>query len=113
MLVGGPRSATSAPPARVFGLMGALLVLALKVAATSRGILTWLGVNFVDHLPVVQDISWQGHLGGSSAAACGRRGPGLRAARPAPDVVQVAGLLGVALLVVDRRSCAPDRRAHR
>jgi membrane associated rhomboid family serine protease len=47
----------------IFGLMGALLVLALKVKANPQQILMWIGINFLFTV-VVPNISWQGHLGG-------------------------------------------------
>jgi membrane associated rhomboid family serine protease len=47
----------------IFGLMGGLLVLALKVGGDVRGLLTWIGINFALTV-VVANISWQGHLGG-------------------------------------------------
>jgi membrane associated rhomboid family serine protease len=47
----------------IFGLMGALLVLAIKVHGDVRGLLTWIGINFVLTL-LVANISWQGHFGG-------------------------------------------------
>lgn len=48
----------------IFGLMGALLVVALKVHGDVRGVLTWIGVNFVITFLFVRLISWQGHVGG-------------------------------------------------
>ena len=48
----------------VFGLMGALLVLALKVGGNVQGLLTLLAVNGVITVLGAQYISWQGHLGG-------------------------------------------------
>ena len=48
----------------VFGLMGALLVTALKVRANPQGILVWIGINFVYTVIGPGNISWQGHLGG-------------------------------------------------
>jgi membrane associated rhomboid family serine protease len=47
----------------VFGLMGALLVLSLKVKANPQQILFWIGLNFAFTF-LVPNISWQGHLGG-------------------------------------------------
>ncbi|MCW2795611.1 rhomboid family intramembrane serine protease [Nocardioides sp.] len=47
----------------IFGLMGALLVIALKVRANVQGLLMWIGINAVFTL-VGSNISWQGHLGG-------------------------------------------------
>lgn len=47
----------------VFGLMGALLVLALKVGGQVQQLLMWIGLNAVFTL-FGPHISWQGHLGG-------------------------------------------------
>lgn len=47
----------------VFGLMGALLVVALRMRANVSSILVWIGINAVLTL-TVPNISWQGHLGG-------------------------------------------------
>jgi membrane associated rhomboid family serine protease len=47
----------------VFGLMGALLVLSVKVKANPQQILFWIGLNFVFTI-LFPNISWQGHLGG-------------------------------------------------
>jgi membrane associated rhomboid family serine protease len=48
----------------IFGLMGALLVLALKVGGNVQGLLTLVAVNGVITVLGAQYISWQGHLGG-------------------------------------------------
>lgn len=48
----------------IFGLMGALLVLALKVRADVSQLLVWIGINFVITVVGRGFISWQGHLGG-------------------------------------------------
>jgi membrane associated rhomboid family serine protease len=47
----------------IFGLMGALLVLAIKVRGQLQQILIWLGINFVITV-LLPNVSWQGHLGG-------------------------------------------------
>ena len=47
----------------IFGLMGALLVLALKVGGQLQQLLIWIGINFVITVSV-PNVSWQGHLGG-------------------------------------------------
>jgi len=47
----------------IFGLMGALLVIAVKVGADYSQILVWLGLNVVITV-FGTGISWQGHLGG-------------------------------------------------
>jgi membrane associated rhomboid family serine protease len=48
----------------VFGLMGALLVMALKVRGDVQSILVWIGINVAITLYGRGSISWQGHLGG-------------------------------------------------
>lgn len=48
----------------VFGLMGALLVIAFKVRADYSQILFWIGLNVVITVFGGARISWQGHLGG-------------------------------------------------
>jgi membrane associated rhomboid family serine protease len=47
----------------IFGLMGALLVLAIKVGGQLQQILIWIGINFVITV-TLPHVSWQGHLGG-------------------------------------------------
>ncbi len=59
----GDRGALGASGA-IFGLMGALLIIAIKVRGDVRGILTWIGINFVITFVFVNAISWEGHLGG-------------------------------------------------
>ena len=48
----------------IFGLMGGLLVIALKVKADVRQLLMWIGLNFLITVVGRGFISWQGHLGG-------------------------------------------------
>jgi membrane associated rhomboid family serine protease len=59
----GETSQTLGASGAIFGLMGALLVLALKVRADVNQLLMWIGLNFVITL-VGTGISWQGHVGG-------------------------------------------------
>ena len=59
----GEQSATLGASGAIFGLIGALLVVAQKVGGDVRGLLIWLGLNvFITF--AVPNVSWQGHLGG-------------------------------------------------
>jgi membrane associated rhomboid family serine protease len=58
------RSATLGASGAIFGLMGALLVIAIKVGGNVQSVLTWIGINFVITIVGSSFISWQGHLGG-------------------------------------------------
>jgi membrane associated rhomboid family serine protease len=59
-----PHSATLGASGAIFGLLGALLVIAVKVRGDVRGIATWIAVNLVLTFVLPLNISWQGHLGG-------------------------------------------------
>ena len=58
-----PTASTVGASGAVFGLMGALLVLAFKVRGDVRTVLIWLGINLAFTF-TSSGISWQGHLGG-------------------------------------------------
>ena len=47
----------------IFGLMGALLVVAIRTRTSVQSVLVWIAINAVITL-TVPNISWQGHLGG-------------------------------------------------
>ena len=58
-----PQAATLVASRANFGLIGALMVVALKVGGDVRTILVWLGINvFITF--TIPGISWQGHIGG-------------------------------------------------
>jgi len=48
----------------IFGLMGALLVVGLKIGANVQQLLFWIGLNVVFTITGSAFISWQGHFGG-------------------------------------------------
>jgi membrane associated rhomboid family serine protease len=84
----------------IFGLMGALLVLAFKVGGDVRGVLTWIGINAVITVLFINNISWQGHLGGFlGGLACA--GVIIYAPRgPQRTRIQVAGLAAISAVVL-------------
>lgn len=63
MLFADPQSQTIGASGAVFGLMGALAVVALKVRGQVQSVLTWIALNLVFTF-TVSGISWQGHIGG-------------------------------------------------
>lgn len=63
MLFADPAQATLGASGAIFGLMGALVVLAIKIKGDVRSIMMWIGLNLVITFSV-PNISWQGHLGG-------------------------------------------------
>lgn len=48
----------------IFGLMGAVLLIAIKHQGNVRSILIWLGLNAAITVTNLGQISWEGHLGG-------------------------------------------------
>jgi membrane associated rhomboid family serine protease len=64
MWLSTPVGLTLGASGAIFGLMGALLVIAIKVHGDVRGVATWIGVNLVLTFVLGAGISWQGHLGG-------------------------------------------------
>jgi membrane associated rhomboid family serine protease len=68
MLLSEPHGQTLGASGAIFGLMGALAVVAVKVRGQFQTVLMWIGLNLVFTF-TVSGISWQGHLGGLVAGA--------------------------------------------
>jgi membrane associated rhomboid family serine protease len=84
MLLSDPNTSTLGASGSIFGLMGALAVIAFKVRGEVQTVLTWIGLNLVLTF-TISGISWQGHLGGLIGGA----------------------LLGAAMVFAPRRHRAP------
>jgi membrane associated rhomboid family serine protease len=84
--------------AAIFGLLGALLVVAYKVGGDVRALLIWLAINVVITLRV-PDISWQGHLGGFVGGFLVAVVL-VYAPRQRRTTFQVAGLAGISVLLL-------------
>ena len=63
MVLGNPHSQTLGASGAIFGLMGALVVLALKVGGQVQTVFVWIGLNMVFTF-TISGISWQAHVGG-------------------------------------------------
>lgn len=97
MLFTGSNTTTMGASGAIFGLIGALLLLTLKVGGDFRGVLFWLGINVVFTF-VGAGISWQGHLGGL-VGGLAASGIILFAPRKDRTVLQWAGLAILAVLL--------------
>ena len=93
----GEQTFTLGASGAVYGLMAALLVIAIKVGGQVQTILMWLGLNVV--LTFVGGYSWQGHLGGFVGGAAVMT---LLVYTPRTHraTYQLAGLAAVSVLVV-------------
>jgi membrane associated rhomboid family serine protease len=60
----GAHSATLGASGAIFGLMGALLVIVVRVRGDVQNLLVWIGINAAITVIGRDFISWQGHLGG-------------------------------------------------
>ncbi len=63
MLLSDPHGQTLGASGAIFGLLGALAVVALKVHGQVQQVLFWIGLNLVLTFSI-PGISWQGHVGG-------------------------------------------------
>ncbi len=94
-----PSDSTLGASGAVFGMIGALLVLAYKVHGDVRSLLLYLGINVAYTFIGPGNISWEGHLGGligGMAAAI----IVLYAPKPGRTRLQLLGLIGVTVLLL-------------
>ncbi len=95
----GEYTATLGASGAVFGLLGALLVVAYKVGGNVQSLVMLLALNAVFTF-VIPNISWQGHLGGFLGGAAVAALLIYAPKPPKRTQFQVAGLVGVALVLV-------------
>jgi membrane associated rhomboid family serine protease len=93
-----PAAPTLGASGSIFGLLGALLVLAIKMRADLQQLLMWIGLNFAFTFFGGAQISWQGHVGGfvGGAALAAILAYAPRARR---TTWQVAGMSAVGVLI--------------
>jgi membrane associated rhomboid family serine protease len=93
----GSASATLGASGAIFGLLGALMVIAYKVNGDIRVLLPWLLINAVITF-VVPNVSWQGHVGGFVAGAVIAAAM-VYAPRSNRTRWQMAALVGITVLI--------------
>lgn len=93
-----PLSATLGASGAIFGLIGSLLVIVLKIRGDVRNVLMWLGINLVFTF-VGSGISWQAHVGGLIGGLL-TTVIVVYAPRDNRTRVQVGGLVGVLALAI-------------
>jgi membrane associated rhomboid family serine protease len=83
----------------IFGLMGALLIVAFKLRINPQQILMWIAINFVFTV-VFSGISWQGHVGGFVGGLAAAAAIVYAPRGPRRTTYQVTGLGAVGVLTV-------------
>jgi len=107
MLFADPMTATVGASGAIFGLMGAVIVLGLRVGADLRQLWFWLFLNLVFTFQG-NNISWQGHLGGLAGGALAAAVL-VYAPRERRTPMQTGGLVAifvVSLIVIAARATA-------
>jgi membrane associated rhomboid family serine protease len=99
MWFSGAHTQTLGASGAIFGLMGALVVVAMKVGADFRQILMWIGLNLVFTFYAGANISWQGHVGGLLGGAV-LAGVIVYAPKQNREALQWAGVTLVALVTL-------------
>lgn len=99
MWLTNPESSTVGASGAIFGLMGALLMLAYKAKGNYQQVLVIIGVNIAYTVLNLGTISWQGHFGGLLGGIVATAIV-LYAPRDRRSVVQWGGLAAVTVLVL-------------
>lgn len=99
MALSAEHSQTLGASGAIFGLMGGLLVVALKVKADVQQLLMWVGLNIAFTVFAASQISWQGHLGGFLGGLA-VAGVLVSAPRKKRALVQAVGLGGITLVAL-------------
>ncbi|MDT9593035.1 rhomboid family intramembrane serine protease [Nocardioides zeae] len=99
MWLAAPYSSTLGASGAIFGLIGALIVVVLKVGGDPKPLAFWLGINVLITFTASSSISWQGHLGGLLGGVAAASVIVL-APRERRVPLQVAGLLLVSAVVL-------------
>jgi membrane associated rhomboid family serine protease len=97
-LFSAPATPTLGASGAIFGLMAALLVIALKAGADVSQLLVWIGINAAITV-FAPNISWEGHVGGFVGGAVIALAL-TRAPRERRVVWQAAGYGAVAVAIV-------------
>ena len=95
-----PDSTTVGASGAVFGLMGALLVIAWRRGGDLQNLLMWLGINIAFTFFGGAGISWQGHLGGLAGGLAIAGIYMLDRGRASARTWLLLGLVGLALVAV-------------
>ncbi len=98
MWLSAPATATLGASGAIFGLIGALLVVALRARGNVQNVLFWLVLN-LGFTFTNSDISWQGHIGGLIGGLI-TTALVVYAPRQDRSLIQWAGLAGIAVLTV-------------
>lgn len=93
-----PDSATVGASGAIFGLMGALVVVGLKLGGNVQSLLMWIGINVVLTF-TLSNVSWQGHFGGLVGGAA-IAAVLVHAPKDRRTAVQAAGLSVIGVLIV-------------
>jgi len=94
----GEQTTTVGASGAVFGLMGALVVVGLRIGGNVQSLLIWIGINVVLTF-TLSNVSWQGHFGGLVGGAL-IAAVLVLAPRERRTAVQLAGVVAIGVVLV-------------